>query len=151
MIRWLCIISGALLLLAIPTFWPYNYYIFLRSAIFSSSILVAYRLYKSGLINETFIFVVVAFLFNPIASVYLNKQTWVYIDFISAILFFAMAYYVKKITELKLEKSKKITYGFAGTGYILGLIFGYSIWSGLIGAFIGGWVAVFYITYVLKE
>ena len=95
-IKWLCLISGGLLLLAIPTGWPYGFYILLRWAIFISSIVVAYGFYKSKITAWTFIFGAVAFLFNPIAPIYLSKQTWVTLDFIGAVFFFLAAYSNKR-------------------------------------------------------
>jgi len=95
-IKLLCLISGGLLLLAIPTGWPYDFYILLRWAIFMSSMIVAYGFYKSKITAWTFIFGAVAFLFNPIAPIYLNKSTWVTLDFIGAILFFLAGHSYKK-------------------------------------------------------
>ncbi|MDP2638163.1 MAG: hypothetical protein Q8P26_03825 [Candidatus Levybacteria bacterium] len=89
--RWLCIVSGIVLLLAIPTGWPYSFYILLRWAIFISSIIVAYGFYKSNILAWAFIFGAVAFIFNPIAPLYLGKSTWVIFDFIGAALFFLAA------------------------------------------------------------
>jgi len=91
-IKWLCLISGGLLLLGIPTGWPYGYYILLRWVIFSSSIFVAYSFYNSKIPVWTFIFGVVAILFNPIVPIYLSKSTWVVLDFIGATIFFMGAY-----------------------------------------------------------
>lgn len=91
-IKSLCIISGVLLLLAIPTWWPSGFYTLLRWTIFISSIIVAYGFYKSKIMAWTFIFGAVAFLFNPIAPMYLGKSTWVIFDFIVAVLFFIGGY-----------------------------------------------------------
>lgn len=95
-IKWLCIASGVLLLLAIPSGWPYDFYILLRWVISISSIIVAYGFYKSKLTAWTFIFGAVAFLFNPIMPIYLNKSSWILIDFVSAGLFFLAGYSTKK-------------------------------------------------------
>ena len=94
-IKWLCIASGILLLMAIPTGWPYNFYILLRWVISISSIIVAWGFYKSKLTAWTFVFGSVAFLFNPIIPIHLAKSSWVLIDFVSAILFFLAAYSIK--------------------------------------------------------
>jgi len=91
-IKWLCIAPGILLLLAIPTGWPYDFYILLRWAIFISSIIVAYGFSKSKLTGWTLAFGAIAFLFNPLFPIYLNKSSWVAIDLITAILFFLAAY-----------------------------------------------------------
>ena len=96
----ICISSGLLLLLAIPSFWPYGFYIFLRWAICFVSILVAYGFYKSKLNGWAMVFGAIAILFNPIFPVYLNKASWVLIDIISAILFFIAAYSNKKNVKI---------------------------------------------------
>lgn len=93
------IIAGVLLLLAIPPIWPYGYYIFLRWVIFIASIIVAWGFYKSKLTAWTFIFGAIAFLFNPIAPIYLSKSSWVAIDFITATLFFLSAYSIRQKNE----------------------------------------------------
>lgn len=94
--KWLCIASGILLLLAIPSGWPYGYYIFLRWVIFITSILVANGFYKAEITGWVFVFGALAFLFNPILPIYLNKSSWVAIDLIAAMLFFLSAYSIKE-------------------------------------------------------
>lgn len=95
-IKWLCVLSGALLLLAIPTGWPYSFYILLRWFIFITSAIVAYGFYMSKISTWALVFGGIAFLFNPIAPIYLNKSTWVSLDFISAVLFFVASGSTKK-------------------------------------------------------
>ncbi len=92
----LCVVSGIVLLLAILPTWPYSYYILLRWFIFVASIIVAYGFYKSKLTGWALVFGAVAFLFNPLFPVYLNRNTWTPIDFVAAILFFLAAYSNKK-------------------------------------------------------
>jgi hypothetical protein len=95
-IRWLCIASGIILMLAIIPSWEYSYYILLRWAIFISSIIVAIGFYNSKITGWALVFGAIAFLFNPIFPVYLSRQMWTPIDFISAVLFFIAAYSKKK-------------------------------------------------------
>lgn len=95
-IKWLCIASGIILLLAIPPGWPYGFYQLLRWAIFVSSVMVAWGFYKSHITAWAFIFGAVALLFNPIAPIYLSKSTWITFDFIGAILFFLAGYSNKR-------------------------------------------------------
>ena len=85
-----------MLLLAIPSVWPYDFYILLRWFISISSIIVASGFYKSKLMGWVYVFGGVAFLFNPIIPIHLNKSSWVLIDFIVAILFFLAAYSAKR-------------------------------------------------------
>lgn len=93
----LCLASGVVLLLAIPTGWPYSFYILLRWAICISALIVAYGFYRSSLQGWALVFGAIAFLFNPLFPVYLNKNSWVGIDLISAVLFFVAAYSNKGI------------------------------------------------------
>lgn len=92
-------IAGVLLILAIPSgLWPYDYYVLLRWVIAGSALALAYYFYESKKTSWTLIFGSVAFLFNPIAPIYLAKQTWVIIDMIVAVLFF--------ISTKEISKSK---------------------------------------------
>jgi len=87
-IKWICITSGIILLLAIPSGWAYDFYILLRWIIFITSLIVANGFYKSKLNNWMLVFGGIAFLFNPIVPVHLTKSSWVLIDFVAAVLFF---------------------------------------------------------------
>lgn len=98
-IKWLSIVSGVLLLLGILNGWPYVYYILLRWVICGVSIFNAVGFSKSKLTGWVFVFGALAFLFNPLFPVYLNKSSWVGIDLISAIVFFISAYTVKNKNE----------------------------------------------------
>lgn len=91
-IKWLSIASGVLLILGIPSFWPYDYYILLRWVITISSVISAISFNESKLTGWVLTFSAIAILFNPLFPVYLNKGTWVGIDLISAIVFFFGAY-----------------------------------------------------------
>jgi len=95
-IKWLCIASGILLLLAIPSGWAYDFYILLRWIIFITSLIVANGFHKSNLDGWMLVFGGIAFLFNPIVPVHLSKSSWVLIDFASAILFFIASSSVKR-------------------------------------------------------
>ncbi|MFH2062282.1 MAG: DUF6804 family protein [Candidatus Beckwithbacteria bacterium] len=95
-IKSLSIISGILLLLAIPSIWPYGFYILLRWFICISAIIVTIGFKESNLNGWALSFVGVAFLFNPIIPIYLSKASWVGIDLISAILFFLTLMFKKK-------------------------------------------------------
>lgn len=94
--KWLCVATGILLLLAIPSGWPYDFYTLLRWIVFISSLIVINGFYKSKLSGWALVFGATAFLFNPIIPVYLNKSSWVSIDFLVAVFFFLAAYSIKK-------------------------------------------------------
>jgi len=80
-------ISIIMLLLAIPTFWAYGYYVLLRWVVTISAVFLLSLAYESKKTFWFFSMGIVAILFNPIIPVHLDKETWVMIDFITAILF----------------------------------------------------------------
>ncbi|QQG41329.1 MAG: hypothetical protein HYV90_04155 [Candidatus Woesebacteria bacterium] len=94
-IKWLSIAVGILLLLGILNVWTYDYYTILRWAVCGVAIYNAIGYSKSNLTGWVFIFGGLAFLFNPLFPVYLNKSSWVGIDLISAVLFFLSANSIK--------------------------------------------------------
>jgi hypothetical protein len=84
----LTIIAGIMLVLAIPSIWPYGYYQLLRLVICAVAILNVYLFNKDGKTGWVITMGLVALLFNPIAPVYLEKGLWVIIDFVVAIVMF---------------------------------------------------------------
>lgn len=92
----LSIIAGIALLLAIIPSWAYGYYILLRWFIFISSIIIAYKFYRSKLTGWTLVFGAIAFLFNPLFPIYLSRSTWAPIDLVAGVLFFISAYSLKR-------------------------------------------------------
>ncbi len=92
----LSIIAGILLILAIPPLWPYGYYILLRWTITGSALILAYSFYESKVVHWALVFGGIAFLFNPIFPIYLDKQTWVIIDLIVSITFFVSSGVIRK-------------------------------------------------------
>jgi hypothetical protein len=99
-VKQICLLSGILLLLGITSFFPYSYYQILRLIIFFTGISVAYGFYSSKLTGWSIVFAVIAIVFNPLVPLYLQKSSWVGIDFISAILFLLAGYSIRKETHV---------------------------------------------------
>jgi hypothetical protein len=96
------IISILLLLLAIPTgIWPYGYYIFLRWVITAIALFIAWIAYDLKKNFWIWLMIGIAILFNPIAPIYLSKETWQVINFIIAALFLVA------IFRIRIEMQKK--------------------------------------------
>ena len=89
-----------LLLLLATRELPYDYYTILRLVVCGVSAYVCYRSYINKDEVWSWIFGIIAFLFNPIAPIYLGKRTWVVIDLLVAGIFFV------SIFVLKLEGEK---------------------------------------------
>ncbi|MFA5232157.1 MAG: DUF6804 family protein [Candidatus Paceibacterota bacterium] len=92
--NWFKIIAIILLLWAL-TDNPYGYYQFLRWIIMVAAGWSLYLAYESKKIVWIWIFGIMAILFNPIYPFYLSKNTWQYIDVISAFLFFISLFLIK--------------------------------------------------------
>ncbi len=84
-----CFIPGIILLLAPILPLPYSFYIFLRYAVTIYSLIVLFHLYsKSYLIVNleiTLAMVVIAVLYNPIYSIYLPREVWFPINWITSV------------------------------------------------------------------
>jgi len=91
----LTVISVVILLLAIPSLFPYGYYQFLRWVVTATAIFILYLSYKLNKKAWLWSMVAISILFNPIVPIYLTKGTWVVIDFIVSILFLVSIFKVK--------------------------------------------------------
>jgi len=91
-------ISTIMLILAIPTFWAYGYYVLLRWVVTISAVFLLSLAYESKKTLWLFLMGMIAILFNPIIPVHLDKETWVVIDFIVAIIFLV------SISKIKYKK-----------------------------------------------
>lgn len=89
------IISIVILLLAIPPIWPYGYYILLRWVVTASAIFLVWVSYNLKKTFWLFLMGIIALLFNPIAPIHLNKETWVIIDLIVATIFLVSIFKIK--------------------------------------------------------
>jgi Family of unknown function (DUF6804) len=80
--------SAGLLVVALGEH-PYGYYTFLRWVVCLSAGVVCWVAWHSTAQWATWLFAGVAFLFNPIVPVFLERSTWQPIDVICAIAFLA--------------------------------------------------------------
>ena len=97
-----CFIPGIILLLAPILPLPYSFYIFLRYAVTIYSLIVLFHLYsKSYLIVNleiTLAMVVIAFLYNPIYPIYLPREVWFPINWITSGI---ILWYYNQLKEIK--------------------------------------------------
>jgi len=100
------LVAGVMLLLAIPSIWPYGYYQLLRWVVSGVAAYNAYGAYYAKKQNWMLVMIGVAILFNPIAPFFLDKETWVVLDIVTAITMFVFS---RKMgggqNELKSSKS----------------------------------------------
>ncbi len=86
--NWFNIVAGIMLILAIPTFWPYGYFQILRWIIVIVAIYNAYEAYKLNKKNWIYIMGAVAILFNPIFPFFFSKQIWIILDLVASVIMF---------------------------------------------------------------
>ena len=89
------VISILMLLLAIPSIWPYVYYQILRWVVTGTALFVLWTAYELEKKIWLWIMGAIAILFNPIAPIYFDKGTWIIIDFIVAIIFLISMFKIK--------------------------------------------------------
>jgi hypothetical protein len=81
--NWLLLLASALLLGALGSH-PYSYYQILRWVVAIVAVIHAYKAHESGMMFWKWVLIGMAILFNPIAPVYLEKETWAVLDVLSA-------------------------------------------------------------------
>lgn len=91
-------ILACLLIVAPIIAFPYGFYTFLRLAISVSAGFIIYNSYKakSGVDEVSIIFAIILILYNPIIPVYLTREIWTPINFITAGIFFYGLYKIRK-------------------------------------------------------
>lgn len=77
-----------MLLLAVPSIWPYGYYQLLRWVVSVSGLFNAHNTYKRKQNGWTVIMILVAIVFNPISPLAFEKGVWVIVDIVVAIIMF---------------------------------------------------------------
>ncbi len=75
----------------------YFYYQLLRWVITGVAGYSAYSSYTKGENNWTWIFAIIAILFNPITPFYLDREVWMLIDIIAAIIIFISIFKLKEV------------------------------------------------------
>ena len=94
--NWFTVVAGIMLLLAIPSIFPYGYYQVLRWVVVCVAGYNAYIAYESKNNTWAIIMGAIAILFNPIFPIFLSKETWVILDLITSIVMFLS---IKKIRK----------------------------------------------------
>lgn len=90
-----CLLSAIMLLLAIPEFFPYGYYTLLRWVVSAGAVFLVYISHQLKKTFWVFLMALIALLFNPIAPIHLDKETWVIINLIVAVLFLVSIFKTK--------------------------------------------------------
>lgn len=75
---------------------PYSYYQILRWVVCISAAYTAYLYIQSERTALFWLFVAMAVLFNPIAPIYLDKDTWQTLDLIAAAIFAVSLFFFQK-------------------------------------------------------
>ncbi|MFC1636345.1 DUF6804 family protein [Planctomycetota bacterium] len=89
-------IIAALMLFGALAQWPYGYYQLLRFVVCGVSVYVAVMAYTWKKIWATWLFGIVAILFNPLVPIHLSRELWQPIDFMTAVLFVVTVFVLKR-------------------------------------------------------
>jgi len=92
------LISAVMLFIAISRL-PYAYYQLLRWIVCASAAYITFLSYESKKYFLLWPMGLIALLFNPLLPFHLDKDTWVVIDFIAAIVFLISIFVVKEQGE----------------------------------------------------
>ncbi len=78
---------------------PYGYYQILRWAIAGITGYTAYIAYEQGENVWTWILAITAILFNPIAPIHLDRETWSVLNIIAAAIIFTSIFKLKVVAK----------------------------------------------------
>ncbi len=92
---WPAIIAGIILFIGIFPL-PYGYFQLLRWIVCGVAVFIVYKAYTYKNAGVAIIFCIVAVLFNPIRTVYFEKNVWQWIDSICAAVFITSIFVLKK-------------------------------------------------------
>ncbi len=95
--KYLLLLCSGLLLFALASL-PIGYYTFLRIVVSIVAIVIVVTEFENGFNFWVITFGIIAILFNPLIPIYLNnKDAWIPIDILAAIIFLFKSFYKKKI------------------------------------------------------
>jgi hypothetical protein len=83
----------AILIVAATTKQQYSYYSFVRWAVLTVSIYLAYETFSQKQIGLTIFFAVLAILFNPFKQFSFQKETWHLIDYLVSAIILVKIYF----------------------------------------------------------
>lgn len=86
----------ALMLFGALASWPYGYYQFLRLVVCAVAAYVTFMAYNWRISWATYLFGIIAVLFNPLVPIHLSRKIWQTIDVVCAALFVVIAIILKE-------------------------------------------------------
>ena len=89
-------VIATILLFAAIGKWPYDYYKIMRWVVCAAAVLIAFSGFRWRQFWATWLFGILAVMFNPLVPVHFSKATWQWIDSVAAVLFLISAAMVHK-------------------------------------------------------
>ena len=99
-------IVSILMLIACLGQWPYGYYTLLRFVVCGSAVYIAVVSYEWKQIWACWVFGIIAFLFNPLIPIHLDRDLWMGIDLLCAV-FFAVSLIMKTPPPKSIGEAEK--------------------------------------------
>lgn len=89
------LIAAAFLFVALFDGWPYGFFTLLRFVVFATTAYIAWMAYEHKKEKWIWIFGFLTVLFNPFFPIYLNRDVWMIIDFITGVFLIISAFLLK--------------------------------------------------------
>lgn len=93
------VVASVVLLLALLDGWEYGFFTMLRFIVFATTAYVAWIAFDEKKEKWVWFLGLVAILFNPFIPVYLEREAWVVIDLIVALLLLSTVFFLKLKTH----------------------------------------------------
>jgi len=81
------IVAGGFLLLALPSHWPYFFYVLMRLTVCAIALYLAHNAFTGSRKMWVWLFGAIAVLFNPLIPIRMHRSDWSALDMIAASIF----------------------------------------------------------------
>lgn len=88
-------IAAIFLFAALINGWPYGFFTLLRFVVFAATAYVAWMAYEQQKEKWVWVFGFLAVLFNPFFPIYLNRDLWCIIDFVTGVFLIVSVFTLK--------------------------------------------------------
>lgn len=96
-LRPLMVVAALMLILALLPIWLYAYYQVLRIVVCLVAVFGSYTAYNNDQVTWGWVLAFVAIIFNPIAPIHLEKDAWVILDVVAALVLFIASQKLKRV------------------------------------------------------
>lgn len=98
--NWLKVVAIVMLVLAPLVVLPFAYYQLMSWVVLGAALMTAWQAKRMNMIAIAWLFLLVAVVFNPFASIYLKQSQWHIVDFVTAGIFLLSLFVIREKNQI---------------------------------------------------